>query len=164
MKCEDVDRLITDYSVGNLFGKAETEVREHLDECPECALELERIHLIMAAVEEEMTEIDPPNGLWHGVHHRIIAGKKPSWQDRIGLILQRPRRLITVGIGAAALASALIFGLSIRTPEPVAALPEPAAVEYIQNHASAASSDAFADRVSLGFVASMSTDGEHKHL
>ena len=164
MKCENVDRLITDYSVGNLFGRVELEIREHLDDCPECARELDRLHLIMAALEEEMAEIDPPRGLWHGVHHRITSDTNPSWQDRIGSIFQRPRRLIAVGIGSAALASALIFGLSIKSPEPAAAVLEPAAVEYIQNHASSASGDAFADRVSLGFVASMSTDAEHEHL
>lgn len=161
MNCEEVDRLISDYSVRNLSQRVEEKVREHLAGCASCARELERLDLIMAAVEQEMIEIEPPQGLWNGIHNRLfVEPRRRSW---FGGLTLRPSKMFAVG-ATAALATILAVGLVPKSNVKVVPTPNAAVMGYVRDHATAASSGAFADRVSLGFVASISTDGGRKEL
>ncbi len=155
MICEEVDRLIADYSAGALPRRTTRSVRTHLNGCPVCAKALDQLSLAMAAVEA-LPPLDPPSGLWNGVYNRITSPERVSRPDVLGRLLVRPRRVLAVGVAIASLAGAVIFGVSLQRPRTVAQAPEPAAMEYVQGHMYAASQDAFADRVSLGFVGSMS--------
>lgn len=155
MRCEEINGLISDYSVGNLARGMERLVREHIKECGSCRKELEQLDLIMAAVEENMGELEPPVGLWNGVRNRVSVDERQSVIDRARNVLLRPRRTLSLGIGAAALAAALFFGVNTIGPSPTAYTPNATAIEYIQGHAFAAGDDVFADRISLGFVVSM---------
>lgn len=153
MKCEEVDKIISDYSVGNLPARARAQVRQHLESCESCAKELKRIEMMVSTIEE-VPLIDPPLGLWNGVYNRITAepAARPSIIDR--LFVAR-RRTLSIGLGVVALASAVVFGISTQQSHRMAASPEPGTVEYVQGHIYAASNDVFADRVGLGFVAAM---------
>lgn len=157
MKCEEANRLISDYSVGNLPDRIERRVREHIDQCSSCAREMERLKLILAAVEKDMKPIEPPAGLWNGVYNRITSAEQPSRRSVLRELFTRPRRVLSLGVGIAVMAGAILLSISVHGPRPenTARAPEPAVMEYVQNHVSAAAHDAFADRVGLSFVAAM---------
>lgn len=163
MRCDEVDILISDYSVGGLSKTVEVGVREHVAACPKCARELDRLMLVMSAVEEDFAPVEPPPGLWHGVYNRIAERPIRARRDYFGYLFLRSRRLLSLGVGAVALAGALIFGISIHKPD-TAQLPEPAAVEYVQSHIASSANDPFADRVSLGFVESLPSAGGRGQL
>lgn len=165
MRCEEADTVIADYSVGNLSEKTRFAVEEHLGVCEECARELALLHMVMAAVEEHVGEIEPPHGLWHGVCSRIETEQSRSWLEKVSQSFRKPRVALGYAVATAALAGALIFGLTVKSPQQIAERsPDPAAMEYVQSHASSSINDAFADRVSLGFAASMSASEERSHL
>jgi len=129
-------------------------------------MELERLKRVMAAVEADLQPVEPPAGLWNGVYNRITAARKPGRKGLLDGLLITPRRALSLAAAAAVVAGAVIFGVSTHPPRPESAAraPEPATVEYIQDHASAAAYDAFADRVGLSFVASMPASERRKPL
>lgn len=150
MRCEEVNRLLPDYSVGNLPAGAELHVREHLKTCESCAQELKHIETIVGFVES-IQPADPPPGLWNGVHNRITAPRTKSY--RWGWIAA-PRRALALGIGAAAALSIAFFAFPSRD---AGGIPDPSSSEFIMGHMSAASHDAFADRVGLDFTAAIAS-------
>ncbi|MBI2842260.1 MAG: zf-HC2 domain-containing protein [Armatimonadetes bacterium] len=164
MRCEQIDELISDYSVGNLPRRVEERVREHVSTCRACAVEMERLELVMSAVEEEMTPVEPPVGLWNGVYNRISSPKRESVRDRVGRVLLRPRKVLSFGIGLATLAIVAFLGVSEHRQQVVATVSDPAAIEYVQSHLSVAAGDVFADRVSLGFAVSLSAEETRDQL
>ncbi len=159
MKCHDVEKLISDYSAGALSGRMARGMREHIESCPSCARELDRLSRIMSIVEQSKP-IEPPDGLWNGVYNRITDPEVQRRHSRFGRFFERPRRALSLGAAIIVVAGSVIFGISSRTPQKEASLPEPATMEYVRGHLTAASSDAFADRVSLGVIAAMPPEKE----
>lgn len=164
MRCDEIDKIIADYSVGRLSVKMEKLVREHIESCPACARELEKLNIIMAAVEES-PEIEPPNWLWNRVYNEITSpARKPSLKERLGWIFQKPHRVLSVGVAIAAIGVAVSFGISPNERHNAAQIPEQRAMEYVQGHFTEASSGAFADRVSYGFVSTVPEPEERESL
>ncbi len=158
MNCEEVDKLIADYSVGNLSDSVSQSVTLHLDNCVNCASELARLESVMSMVVENIGELEPPSDLWQSVSSRIAQKPWFGLMDRLQNAFFPPRRAIAFAVGFAAIAGAVVLGPSPKVPVHNADM---AMMPYVADHAAASSDDAYADRVSLGFIASMSSDRGH---
>jgi hypothetical protein len=126
-------------------------VSAHIDECSSCKAELARIHEIMSLVEDSHEEMEPPVGLWHGVHGMITSPARPGLLERVAHSFFPPRRAIAFAAGLAAVAGAILLQMPHEAPQRPASM---AMIQYVQDHAAASSGDVFSDRVNLGFVSS----------
>jgi hypothetical protein len=162
MLCREVSRLLPEYSAEALARSQMARVREHLDACEACRLELARLKRVLGLVET-YAAVRPPDGLWVGVRARIEAGEA----DRGSPIADRRSRGrfwlpgLTFGgawrwAGGLALATGLAvtfwvarpLGPDGRTKGPVQ-ISDPELVAAVQQHALASAGQFFADRAGL---------------
>jgi anti-sigma factor RsiW len=149
-KCHTVRNLLSDYRTGIISGRKLNLVEAHLAECAACASELRVLDDVLALVSDNMSESEPPAGLWNGVANRIAS---PGSSRRPAFGIWRPLRL--AGVGAATLALVLGIWLGGARQDSVVPLKMASSNEYIQGHALYAGQAPLADRVSyLSLVAS----------
>src|SRR5262245_46112014 len=107
------------------FGDATAEERaqatQHLQECPECARELERIAQVLSAVNEQTLPVPLPTEdygreVWGRIHEQLPA-KTPSSGWRAWL---SPRRVVFAGSAVALLVVAFLMGRISRNDEQIA--------------------------------------------
>lgn len=159
IRCEDIQNLISDYSVGSLDGEQMALFEVHIRECRSCQGELEHLQATMALVES-VTELDPPAGMWDGVYAQISGPKpeaKPSFLGWVRSFLAHPQRAIAFGFAVFVMLVIVTFGKIASPPTP--AMADDSMQEYVQGHAMAASQDAFADRIGLASVSAASMTG-----
>lgn len=117
MRCDEVRRVLPEYSVGALGPLRAWRVRRHLKGCPSCGGELEALQRTARLIESIPLE-DPPRELWESIRSRIDVGgaAEPTW----------PRWFVKlaplVGALTAAAASIAIYLLALRPEEPGKAL------------------------------------------
>ena len=144
MDCQEIQSLISEYSLGMIEGRRKAGVEEHVAGCPECAREMEKLNQVMAMVEG-LDAKEPPPGLWNGVYNRITGPEKVrSWAHW--------RRGWSIGFATAALVLAMLFGHIHHPPVNENTY---AANEYIQGHAMYATQDMLADQAALNSVATI---------
>jgi hypothetical protein len=151
MKCDEVDKLISDYSVGNLSAKKMEQMQEHLEACETCSCQLDYLHQILSHVED-IEPVHPPVGLWNGVYNRIAEPSPARGFNRFRGVL---RKAVAVGVATVVLSAAVFVGLTNRHAQTIAKSPDPGTMEYVNGHLYSASNDPFADRVSLNVVSAM---------
>ncbi len=145
MNCCKVRNRIADYAVGLLSGRAKADIESHLAECPECQAEYRLQEQVMLMIEE-VDSLEPPVGLWNGVHNRISATPvHPSVWKQLKEGHYRRRARWSVGFATIAL-TALILHSTTSIQHPTAG---PEALEYVQGHAIYASQDVLADQTAL---------------
>ena len=145
MNCCKVRNCMADYGVGLLSGKTRAEVASHLRECADCRGELEKQERVMLLVED-LASLEPPVGLWNGVHNRINATPvHPSVWTQLKEGHYRRRARWSAGFATVAL-TALILYLTSNVPHRPAGIE---AQEYLEGHASYASQDVLADQAAL---------------
>lgn len=87
MKCEEVNRLIEDYSYGELENSLESGVARHLQACRECSQLLEDLtaeeKLFSSYAELTSRELEPDSSLWSKVRPRLE--ETPSKKGRAAL-------------------------------------------------------------------------------
>lgn len=155
IKCENVQDLIAEYRSDVLEPHRAREFERHLAECADCRQELEDFDALMSLVEDNVTEQEPPVGLWNGVYNRITTPEpKPTILDRLsGGWLRRPARAVGFGAAVLALVAGLMFNTMQHTPSETV---EYAAVDnrYVQAHALTAGTAPLADHASyISYVA-----------
>jgi anti-sigma-K factor RskA len=161
-RCQQVQKLLPDYRTGILSAGKSAWLEEHLRECEDCANELRVLDEVLAIVEENTHQQEPPAGLWNGVYNRITSPEP----DRSALPggfkrwLSGPVRVAGVGVAVLGLAVGLIINTIPRaekTPMQVASNSE-----YIQGHALYAGQAPFADRANyIAVVAASSQSSEN---
>lgn len=165
MRCSEVERLISDYSVDNLSPRTGRQVSEHLTGCESCSAELQTLEKVMLAVEEDLPPVEPPAALWNGVRSRITASERRTFADRLGRLFIRPRRAFAYAVALSTVAVMLVVGVfSLHEPQAAAPPPGPGAMEYVQVHVMSASHDPLADRVSLGLVGALPETTDEEEL
>ena len=157
-RCKLIQELLADYRSGVLSSRKVAWLEEHISQCAECANELRVLDDVLALVDANTPEYEPPSGLWNGVYNRIIS-PEPK-RGGFGQWIAKPVRAISVGIAALALAIGLFVGIGPRdvsVPVQVASNSE-----YVQGHALYAGQAQLADRVSYLTVVAASSESNGK--
>jgi anti-sigma-K factor RskA len=154
MRCQEIERLLPDYSVGLLKPRQAEAVASHLGYCSDCGREWKRLQGVMSLVEA-LGAREPPPGLWNGVYNRITQEvPEPAPPSVWRRLWTRPAGAIGSAVAAAALAAALWMSGSPAGFEPVS--PEQADRELVvavREHALASADALFADRAGLESLA-----------
>jgi len=153
MKCEKVQNLISEYSVGLVEGGPRAEMEAHLAACPACGAEREKLEHVMALVDG-LEPKSPPVGLWNGVYNRITSPlpgleQVSMWQKARDVFSRRATGW-SVGFATAVLAAVLLFA-HIHNP----GVDSTYASEYVQGHAIYAGRELLADQAALQSVAAL---------
>jgi len=77
MECDKIRKLLPDYSVGALSKKKREEIKQHIDNCPDCQRELmflDKTAFLLDSIPQE----EPPDFLWEGVRREIIQQESPQ--------------------------------------------------------------------------------------
>lgn len=157
-RCKKNQNRLAAYRTGTLGERRCRAVEAHLLECAECARELDSLDRVLALVEDQVGQVEPPPGLWNGVYNRITApAAGTSASSAIRRWLARPAHAVGVAMAILAIAFGTMLGGLRRQPAParVAQLNE-----YVQGHVLYAGQAHSADRVSyLSLVAASSQPG-----
>jgi anti-sigma-K factor RskA len=152
LKCNDIEKLLADYTVGALDGDLAAQVEDHLRECESCRRELSALERVGELLQPmQMTE--PPRDLWPRIRARLQPrrARRPVWQHywRPGLALA----------AAAAILIAVIFALPlIQAPGTVAptlelpVLADADSTTYAETQLAAAWDQPLADEASLALA------------
>lgn len=152
-RCQQVQNLLSDYRTNVLSDRKRAWLEEHLDECPHCTSELRALDKVLALIEDETPQVEPPTGLWNGVANRLSTPERRRVSS--GRWLARPLRLAGLGLATLALAAAVIVGFD---QDPIVPTRATTANEYVLGHALYAGQAPLADRVaSTALVASSET-------
>lgn len=157
-KCQQVQDLLSDYRTGILSERKSAWVVEHVEECAECANELRVLDEVLALVDANTPEYEPPAGLWNGVYNRITSPEpeRRSLLDGFRQWIAKPVRAAGVGIAVLALAIGLTMSTGprdVNTPTQMASN-----AEYVQGHALYAGQAPLADRASYLTVVAASSE------
>ncbi|MDG2049952.1 MAG: anti-sigma factor [Myxococcota bacterium] len=111
MNHSDVRNHMADYLEGDLPLGPRALFDAHLDECAECAQEIEHMRLTIGALRS-LPDPEPPPMLVHDVMRRIRLGEAhPTWGDRVRSFfdfLLSPK--VLAPISAAAIAAGIVIG------------------------------------------------------
>ena len=77
MECDKIRKLLPDYSVGALSRKKREEIKQHIDNCPDCQRELMFLDKT-ASLLDSIPQEEPPDFLWEGVRREIIQQENPE--------------------------------------------------------------------------------------
>lgn len=102
-------------ALGIVSGRRREEILEHLEGCPSCGAELERLSMVADSLLELAPEVEPPLGFELRLAERLHAD--------FALSRRRSRRRVLVAALAAAVLVALGFGLGAIANQ--AAAPKP---------------------------------------
>jgi anti-sigma-K factor RskA len=72
MNCRDAQEILNDYVDGTLPAGMRDQVAEHLEQCPKCKEELERLQTLLEKAQALPASIMPEHDLWPGIEDRII--------------------------------------------------------------------------------------------
>lgn len=108
MNCQRTKERLGPYLDGELSGALERATEAHVDECPACRRELERLRAITSALSEPVTA-DVPRNLWPAIERRLHdteAAPDPPERKRVrlqGATLAAATLVGAVGLGLFAL-------------------------------------------------------------
>lgn len=155
-KCQQARELLAGYRTGILSARKVAWIEQHLNECSECAEELRVLDDVLAMVDENKPEYEPPVGLWNGVYNRITS---PESRPSRAYWLSKPVHAAGVGLATLVLAIGLIVSSGthheVLRGQKVASTQN---IEYVQGHALYAGQAPLADRVSYLAVVAASSE------
>lgn len=122
MDCHTCRKKLSDFHEGEVEAAEAEEIRSHLDACPECAREYERLSAVVSAVRN-LDTIEPPADMLDRIKSALdredARRSEPSILGRIGPILAAAACVVLV-VGIALQQGGLLSGLSSQTPTPTA--------------------------------------------
>lgn len=149
INCENVQRLLSEYSSDALSRRKRRAIERHLGTCEDCRHEMRTLDAVLDLVDSNVPDYEPPAGLWHGVYNRITApqARPTALGTIVGQWLAKPVRAVGVGAAVLALIVGGILGTTHQQSTPELSF---AAADntYVQAHALNASRAPLADRVS----------------
>jgi predicted anti-sigma-YlaC factor YlaD len=111
--CEQYSDELVELALGVLTGRERARVLAHVESCPRCADELERLSRVADIVVQSAPEMEPPLGFEVRLFERMGVTDVRPRRRRRGL---RPSRWVPAVVGVAAVALALGLGLSLTSP------------------------------------------------
>jgi anti-sigma-K factor RskA len=159
-KCKQTQKLLADYRSGILNPRQTAAVKDHIKQCVDCANELRVLDDVLALIDSNTPQYEPPIGLWNGVNNRITA-PEPRYPI-FKRLMSRP--LQTAGAGVAAIALAISLIVSTTRHETVQPVHVASNVQYIQGHALYAGQAPLADRVSYLSVVVASSESDKDNV
>ncbi|MBI3945421.1 MAG: hypothetical protein HY321_05855 [Armatimonadetes bacterium] len=132
MRCEEVARLLTDYSVGLVRRGQRCAVEQHLAQCEACAAEFRELAGTVAVVRS-LPEAEPARDLWPVIRARVLA--EPSRLPKNLLLgnlssYWRP----AMALAAAGAAAAALWIWPAAPPTPSAGALAAAQAPYVREH------------------------------
>ena len=120
MKCADVSSNLAAFVLDAMEPEEAAEIRRHLATCPGCRNELEELEKVNRALQAAPPPADPPSHLKEEILAQVRAEALPS----SGGHLTKYRRLVTVGVAAAAVVAMVALGIvfGLREQPPVATI------------------------------------------
>ncbi|TVZ25823.1 putative zinc finger protein [Gillisia sp. Hel_I_86] len=132
MKNEHITHLIPEYLEGFLTNDQKADVKQHLNDCPNCAKELEEYETMLHAFDSEMTEA-PNKTLWEGFHKLLDEEKRMSSESFQSKTIHKKTpinwtlKALKIAAGIALLVGSYFFGsyqTAIETNKEIAMLKE----------------------------------------
>ena len=135
MNCEQMTDLLSAFLDGELTTQEEKQVREHLEQCPECRALYEQLQTLHTSFSD-LEEIPAPENFAQGVMSRIKAEQTPA-KPKVIPLFKRPQIRAVMGLAACAVLcigfGRMVLGGSNKSasmaPAPEAAMPEAAAYD-----------------------------------
>lgn len=145
-RCQKIQNLLSDYRTGILSPKSCRDVEAHISQCPKCAEELRVLDSVLALVERNTTDYEPPVGLWNGVYNRITQAQQADSRATIGRWLLQPLHAFGTAVAVAALVAAIMVG-GVHRNDTDYLVASHSRADYIQGHILYAAQAPLADRV-----------------
>ncbi|HEV3266772.1 MAG TPA: zf-HC2 domain-containing protein [Acidimicrobiales bacterium] len=103
--CEEFQEDLAAIALGTLSGRRRSEVLRHVENCPQCATELEQLAMVADAVLQLAPEEDPPIGFELRLAQRLQANTPPRSARRVRRLsyLAAAAIIVVIGFGAGAL-------------------------------------------------------------
>ncbi|HEV3188110.1 MAG TPA: zf-HC2 domain-containing protein [Acidimicrobiales bacterium] len=103
--CEEFQEDLTAIALGTLSGRRRSEVLRHVENCPQCAAELEQLSMVADAVLQLAPEEDPPVGFELRLARRLQADAAPRQTNRFRRVsyLAAAALIVVIGFGVGAL-------------------------------------------------------------
>jgi len=111
--CEQYANELAELSLGVLTGRERARVLAHVESCPRCADELERLSRVADTVVQAAPEMEPPLGFEVRLFEKMGVADVAPRRRRL-----RPSRWVPAVVGVAAAALALGLGLSLTSSSP----------------------------------------------
>lgn len=164
MTCQQVQKLLPDYSVERLSVRQQEAITQHLAVCASCAREWAALQGSLALLER-LDRPEPKSELWRQIEARLTSERPRPWR-----ITWRWEQLNRPWLRVPALVSAVVAGalamvLLLRPSPP----PGPTGFSmptarrensYVQQYARSASYEPLADRAALGAIAFLARPGK----
>jgi len=162
MKCEEIKKLLPDYSVGALIKKERELIKQHVDNCLECARELRYLDET-ASLLDSIPQEKPPDFLWEGIRREITHQENQNktvssiWQGIMGWFWGKRIPALATGL-------AVLMAVALLYLAPWKSTTESQSELYAEMEQQTFSSwnSPFADRAALGMlVIKTSMEGEN---
>jgi anti-sigma factor RsiW len=170
MECTKIKEILPDYSVGGLSKKKREFLKQHLDNCPDCAQELMLLDRT-ASLLEKIPQEEPPDFLWEGVKREITQAEgvevshrgqerpmesQPQFKKIIGWIWGKRIPAYAASLAVLILVAGLYFAVW-HSPKEL----QPTLYDEIEQQTFSYWDSPFADRAALGMlVINTSLEGE----
>ncbi len=79
-------------------GMGSTAVRNHLEECEACRVELDRLHQRVASLKA-LPSLHAPRDRWPVVREAVVAGRRRQWNRRVMLAGLAAAAVLTLAVG-----------------------------------------------------------------
>jgi hypothetical protein len=147
IKCEKIQKMLPDYSVGSLSAKKREFIEKHIQNCPECLKQLEHLNNI-ASLMDKMPQEEPPSHLWANISERITNYEEDSfWQKSFGWLWEKRIPALVSGFGMILIIASLYF-LLLKPPEKM----DKSIYKDIGQHTYSRWNNPLTDRVALGMI------------
>ena len=110
--CEAIQDDLAEMALGILSGRNRSEVLGHVEDCPRCRAELERLSIVADALVQLAPEVQPPLGFELRLAERLQAERLPAEAthpqrtfDRAALFVAAAAVVAVVGFGLGAVAT-----------------------------------------------------------
>ncbi len=127
MECDKARKELVAYLDGELGAGAAAEMQGHLERCPACKLEAEKLSTIGAALDS-IADVEPSPEFTDRAMQRAMSAPELAPVPRLRLL----RRLAPVAAAAAVILTVTLWALMSAGPQSIANLP-PAEQEIVRN-------------------------------
>jgi len=158
MNCQEIKKLLPDYSVDNISASVQQLIGEHLSQCSACSKELDALRRTEFLVNAIKLDEPPPN-LWAEVAAQIAAKEKIAKQIKVDWNILTWLRLKPIPVFATTIVAFLVLGglwwhyNYLTAPEPVQVqMVEESIDVYVAQHTVSAFEDPTADKNGAGLM------------
>lgn len=142
--CEQIKRLLPDYSVGAIAPRDRRVVDKHIGHCSECSSELKALEQTAALLDHIPLEEAPD--LWYAIRPSLAS--RPARHKIHDILVWLGGHRYQSAIAATVATAAISAWVLVTPPQQ----PSPEAKAYLAHHASLSWREPFADKAGLGLA------------